>query len=678
MLPSRQHFPYGIEPHHQFKLIPHNNTYYNMTNCHIARFQRSDLVLNFSDEEGFLGEGATGSVYKGQLRIGKRLEAVAFKRFTIQDSLKRTLAQMQAMNTTELLADTASTPNGMSSSSVVSPAAQHRKEMIKKVMREARLAWSFNRHPNCVSLYGVCLDPDSCGIVMQLCNGGALQDRLYRMSEARFEALELLTHDDKLLCATQVIAGVYFLHSQGIVHRDLKTANILVQNYGSEQLPLYSFKLSDFGSARTTKDYMSSLSSSNTSATAGSGQAAFTLRWEPPEVDDIDPTVMDKEQQRSIMSDPAVDVYALGCVLGEIFLGEPPYSVHMHRRDIERAQRNRKAAPFSLTPEDHPRVHPALLSIIQRCCSREPKNRPTICQLQLHDWPAVASALAKQPGSPLAAGNRITAQANIKPLAAASAEARVADSLSRLQEQASSSSVEEQQTACDALAALTLRNPPNARLVASSNGIPSILSAMRSSLHSPTLQAVACNVLANLVFNEPQLQEAVVAADALPTILACMDQHQAHSLLQEKACAALGSLTANHKGHQAAVVSAGGLPRLLAAMKQHSRLAGVQAMGCGALANVCTRNPSVKSHVAALGGILVIREAMTQHAANVWVQENACAALLNLAFGTPDNADKMARAGCIPLVLAVVLRHQDSAIALARACGVLTILTFTM
>ena len=34
MLPSRQHFPYGIEPHHQFKLIPHNNTYYNMTNCH--------------------------------------------------------------------------------------------------------------------------------------------------------------------------------------------------------------------------------------------------------------------------------------------------------------------------------------------------------------------------------------------------------------------------------------------------------------------------------------------------------------------------------------------------------------------------------------------------------------------------------------------------------------------
>ena len=86
------------------------------------------------------------------------------------------------------------------------------------------------------------------------------------------------------------------------------------------------YKLADYGSARGIIDFVHSVSFS----TIGDGrQNGGTSRWLAPERRAL---VNDADRQR-VESDPSIDVYALGCVIGEVFAELPPFA-HCRETDV--------------------------------------------------------------------------------------------------------------------------------------------------------------------------------------------------------------------------------------------------------------------------------------------------------------------------------------------------------
>ena len=81
--------------------------------------------------------------------------------------------------------------------------------------------------------------------------------------------------------STQLLQGLFFLHSRGIVHRDLKSANVLVHDLSEDDgSRCWCIKLADYGSARTIVDFVHSV----TFSSLGDGkQHGGTPRWMAPE-----------------------------------------------------------------------------------------------------------------------------------------------------------------------------------------------------------------------------------------------------------------------------------------------------------------------------------------------------------------------------------------------------------
>lgn len=95
-----------------------------------------------------------------------------------------------------------------------------------------------------------------------------------------------------------VCAALDFSHRNGIVHRDVKPANIMINRAGA-------VKVMDFGIARAISDASSPMT--QTAAVIGTAQ------------------YLSPEQARGEQVDARSDVYSLGCVLFEILTGEPPF-----------------------------------------------------------------------------------------------------------------------------------------------------------------------------------------------------------------------------------------------------------------------------------------------------------------------------------------------------------------
>lgn len=148
----------------------------------------------------------------------------------------------------------------------------------------------------------------------------------------------------------QVVAGVAYLHANGVIHRDLKLANLLLNAKGE-------VKISDFGlAARTSDDHATMCGTPNFIA---------------PEV-----LASDGEPY-----DEAVDVWSLGCILYCLLLGKAPFEGRKVSETLENVA-NAAANPlkfpdgFSASAGD----------LIKRLLSSEPRNRPSAQQILLHPW----------------------------------------------------------------------------------------------------------------------------------------------------------------------------------------------------------------------------------------------------------------------------------------------------
>ncbi|XP_008440252.1 CDPK-related kinase 5 isoform X1 [Cucumis melo] len=111
---------------------------------------------------------------------------------------------------------------------------------IEDVRREVKILKALSGHKNLVHFYDACEDHDNVYIVMELCEGGELLDRILSRGGK-------YTEDDAKSVLIQILNVAAFCHLQGVVHRDLKPENFLYTSKDeSSQLKAIDFGLSDF------------------------------------------------------------------------------------------------------------------------------------------------------------------------------------------------------------------------------------------------------------------------------------------------------------------------------------------------------------------------------------------------------------------------------------------------
>ncbi|CAJ1426755.1 unnamed protein product [Effrenium voratum] len=130
------------------------------------------------------------------------------------------------------------------------------KEMMKENTAALKLEIEIMKmldHPCIVMLFEVFEDED-VHLSMELCSGGCLTDRVKAASKNH------LPHDELPAVMRQILSAVFYLHEKNIIHRDLKSDNILTKVGASEPLGRTSLKVSDFGLSRIVEDgeYLSS------------------------------------------------------------------------------------------------------------------------------------------------------------------------------------------------------------------------------------------------------------------------------------------------------------------------------------------------------------------------------------------------------------------------------------
>ena len=149
-------------------------------------------------------------------------------------------------------------------------------------VREIKLLQSL-RHENVVSLQEVMVEKNDCFMVFEYLS----HDLTGLLNHPTFQ----LSHAHKKHLAKQLFEGLDYLHRRGVLHRDIKAANILVSNTG--QLKLADFGLARFYAKRRQLDYTNRV---------------ITIWYRPPEL------LLGETQYG-----PAVDIWSAACVLIEIF-----------------------------------------------------------------------------------------------------------------------------------------------------------------------------------------------------------------------------------------------------------------------------------------------------------------------------------------------------------------------
>jgi serine/threonine protein kinase len=172
-----------------------------------------------------------------------------------------------------------------------------REDSLKILQREARKAQNLS-HPNIVRVYDFDRDGDIVFITMELLEGVSLEQVIRENGILGAKLASLLPILD------QIVSALDFAHSEGIVHSDLKPANIII-------LPNGRVKVIDFGIARAIPNTTANTSDRTTFDVHALG--AMTPAYASPEmIEGQDP-------------DPRDDVFALSCIVYEFLTGRHPF-----------------------------------------------------------------------------------------------------------------------------------------------------------------------------------------------------------------------------------------------------------------------------------------------------------------------------------------------------------------
>ena len=205
-------------------------------------------------------------------------------------------------------------------------------QFIERFRREAKNAAALN-HPNIVSIYDRGEAEDTYYIAMEFLDGRTLKELIIGRGAAPINvAVEY---------ARQILSALRFAHRHGIVHRDIKPHNVLVDGEGR-------VKVTDFGIARA-----------GTSQMTETGSIVGTAQYLSP------------EQARGGEVDPRSDLYSLGIVLYELLTGETPFN---GETPVEIAMKHLSTAPQPPS-KLRPDIPPELDMVVLRALAKNPDDR---------------------------------------------------------------------------------------------------------------------------------------------------------------------------------------------------------------------------------------------------------------------------------------------------------------
>ncbi|CAL8096371.1 unnamed protein product [Orchesella dallaii] len=207
-------------------------------------------------------------------------------------------------------------------------------------------------HANVIQFKGVCTQTPLYCIIMEYCPQGTLYGLINRGDDLPPQKL--------VDWSKQIANGMFYLHAHKIIHRDLKSPNVLI---GSDEIA----KISDFGTSRQWNEVSTRMS------------FAGTVPWMAPEI---------------IRNEPCsekVDIWSFGVVLWELLTCETPY------KDVDSSAIMFGVGNNSLhlpLPSSCPEGYKLL---IKQCCSPKPRNRPSFKHIILHLEIASDEILATPP-----------------------------------------------------------------------------------------------------------------------------------------------------------------------------------------------------------------------------------------------------------------------------------------
>ncbi|MGH2787204.1 MAG: Stk1 family PASTA domain-containing Ser/Thr kinase [Actinomycetota bacterium] len=210
------------------------------------------------------------------------------------------------------------------------------RSFVERFRREAQSAANIN-HPNIVSLYDYGADDGTYYIVMEFIDGKSIADVIHSEGPLMPErAAEI---------AADVAQALGRAHATGLVHRDIKSSNIMLTSSGQT-------KVTDFGIARA-------LGGDGEQTMTQTGMVIGTAAYLSP------------EQAQGNPVDPRSDVYSLGVVLFDMLTGRTPFSGDTPLAIAYKHVREEPPRPSSLNPD----IPEELDAVTLKALAKNPDNR---------------------------------------------------------------------------------------------------------------------------------------------------------------------------------------------------------------------------------------------------------------------------------------------------------------
>lgn len=219
--------------------------------------------------------------------------------------------------------------------------------------RETQAMWKV-QFRNVLRLIGVCTEVNHYAMVVEFMRGGSLYDRLRHGGGAAFR------EKDRWDVAIRVAQGLADLHGDGVIHRDLKSHNVLLDEYRRA-------RIADFGLARVR-------TATTASITGGKGGS---IRWSAPECFQFPSRITDR-----------TDMYSYGMILWELLTGEIPFHQAPNEMIVMGLVQN---GTRETIPADCPSVW---REIIEACWKQDRDQRPSAVEV-------VQRLTEARPASPL-------------------------------------------------------------------------------------------------------------------------------------------------------------------------------------------------------------------------------------------------------------------------------------